>query len=546
MHSPVVWLSICLATGLCCAAFQWQAFASAAAILGVAVSIVQYAMARRAVRRFWCVRVGDPEESVICKPQNVTRARKSAILLPLLAGCCLWAGSVIGQAHLQGREIASSWLQASQTAGAVLTTGTLSGPLERVGRHVEVPFRVSGVYTSAGLRLLPEIATVWLEITLPKVQQQETGRTVLRSYVMAQHLRPGDRIMDYVFFSRVPPGPFATALRRRGILVIGRSSIYGVTKPSGIAPTNFDIWTWYGRALADVEAHVQRAYGASAAAWLLSIGLGDHVSLDTKVIQTLAGIGAVHALIASGATINMTIAPIIHRLRRRSPNYAALWYPLGVLSLIALLTMTGLALPALRAGIAYFYRLTGAACGIRTNRIVANVLALDVITLFQPDAILDPGVLLSFAAAFILSPLAKVVESLLPNRLPSVVRRVAARGFAAELGVTPLIAVLFEQFSMVSLLVNLFLYPLLEAAIPFSMVLLAGSYLTWPGEKWLAEGLTFAADGLTSAILYLQHFPLVLHLPQVTYFEILVYFIALGSGAHAMRRYGSRPRSQYL
>jgi len=543
MHKPLLWLCLSLAAGVTSAVLPANGFVFALGVCGLGMTGVLLLL------RYFVIHAqhegsarGDRRAS---KPHSLSRLRIEAASLPMIVGAALVLGALFGQMSLQHRVQVANILLASASEGTILCQGVLDGPLETHASRVDDAFRVTAIYTGGGLVHLHDGETVWLDIALPKVSHAWTGPTVLRAYATQQQLGAGVLISDYVHLSRVPRGPFATALRRRGILVLGSSSLYGVTV---LAParTLSDAWTLYGAVLNELEAATQQVYGKSAAPWLLAVGLGDHVGLGTQVVQTLAGLGAVHALIASGATLNMTVAPLVWHLRASRIRRTLIWYPLAALLLVILVLITGFSLPVLRAGIVYLYRLSCEAVERTVDPRMANALAIACIALWQPDAAWDPGVLLSFAAALLLGPVSRALGDVLPRRGPRWLRHVVIRGVAAELCVTPLVALLFGQFSMVSIVINLFLYPLLEAAIPLCMALVLCALFTWPGQAFVARGVAALVGHLTAAILAVQHLPLVLRVPNVTYVEILVYLIALATVLWLARRYVSRPRSRYL
>lgn len=544
MHSLFSWACCAATVGICLAVVRWQQLVYVLVMLGVLVALLLLCGGHYA-RQAWRQHAVDQELRGQWQARRWSRVSVNTVLLPAVAALCLGGGYFFGVASLQNRMSSAAPLLATTSVGAVLCQGALAGPIEVQHARLEGAFRVSAIYAAYGLRALSGTPTVWLSIALPKTAPTASGSTVIRAYATARQLISGTWITDYIHFSRVKPGPFATALRRRGILMSGASSLYGVTIVP--RPAALDIWSLYGRLLNAWEASAARAYGNAAASWLLAIGLGDHAKLEAQVITTLAGLGAVHALIASGATINMTVAPLVRRLRGLGQERVPVWYGTGALLLFALLLCTGFALPALRAAIVYLYCLTGDALGMRTRRVTANAVAAIGIALWQPDAAWDPGVLLSFAAAAVLGPLGRSLMTLFGRwQIPLRVRSILARGLAAQFGVTPLIALFFDQFSLVSLLVNLFLYPLLEAAIPVSLVLLLGSFFPWPGQSAVRFALTALANTVSGFVIRLQHVPLVLHLPPVTYVEILIYFTALSFTLYVTHKYAARPRSQYL
>lgn len=467
---------------------------------------------------------------------------------PLLLAVCLLSGQFSAMHVLTTRNMAAqTLLLATSGSGVLLVQGDVSGTLEKVGNHLQGVFQIVSLYTAQGEQALSVRPAVWLSMALPRQTVHATGtsQVVMRAYAKISDVTPGRFLSVYVHVHKVKPGPFAVVLLRRDITLEASASIYGVTVLPDQADS-FDIWAAYGSVLGWLRGRVQAGTGSFASAWLMAVALGDRSGLNRQFVQTLANIGVVHALIASGATINMTVLPLMRRLAQRPFARPRSWYPLALILLSGLLFLTGFALPALRAALVYGYRISAKACGRPTDAFTASALAAALLTLWQPDVWWDPGVLLSFLAAFMLSRLSKQLGVLLPAKWPPWLRSALARAGAAELGVTPLIAVLFQQFSLVSWLINLLLYPLLEAAIPFcfAVVLLCA---VSPLCLQLVQPLMASGAGeLDQFVNALKRMPLVLHLRPLSYEEVIGYYIALWLLLVFVNRYATRTRRRYL
>ncbi|MCY0902950.1 MAG: ComEC/Rec2 family competence protein, partial [Firmicutes bacterium] len=358
-------------------------------------------------------------------------------------------------------------------------------------------------------------------------------------------IAPGSWDAVYAYLRRVPPGPFAVTLHRQGILVLATASLYSVSVVDAGSPLH-SVNVLYGSGVAAVSGSLVASYGQGPAAWILAIAAGDHTLLDAGVVKTLAGLGMVHALIASGATVTMLVVPLVRTMRRSGAGRRGRWYIPALVLLAAMAVYSGFSLPALRAIVAYTYRWTAEVCGFSYDSWAAFALSALALTLWQPDAALDPGVLLSFVAVGVLARMTPALDSVLPSRWPHWARNVIARGLAAELGLTPLIADLFAQFSLLSLGINLFLYPLLELAIPvcFALVLL-GVFLPQVAAT-LSPALTTVANGLNQGIRTLGQGSFVLRVSHVTYTDVLLYYVLVWGTYRVVHKYANQVRRRYF
>ena len=406
--------------------------------------------------------------------------------------------------------------------GTKLVVGRIDGAVERTDKDISCPLLIDGWYGRAGFVRSTGIR-VWLTISSGKEKFGQGRRFRLRFYTAASELQTGDFIAVYAYLRPVPRGPFAVALLRKGIRFVAAGSIYGVNRIR-YAGGGWDGGVAQGMVQEWIAQRAVAVYGKAAAAWVLAFAVGDRQGIPSTLLKTMASLGFVHAVVASGATIRMTVDPPVRWIRRRRGRKPPGWYTTGVLLTGMVLVMTGFAPPAVRAAVVYMYDLTAKALQRKGDRFTANGMAAVVLVLLQPTSLLDPGVWLSYAAVATLSRLPKRLEGgALRWIRPGVLRRIIARGFAAELGITPFAANLFGQFSILSLGVNVLLYPVLEWVTPVCFALVAAAALM-PGSASVAgPWLTGAAGVLTSGISRLGQMPLVIKLPRNAYVGLLVY-----------------------
>jgi competence protein ComEC len=232
-----------------------------------------------------------------------------------------------------------------------------------------------------------------------------------------------------------------------------------------------------------VANSIRDAYGRGASEALRArsagppcgLAIGDTAGMAPEVDEDFRASGLAHLLAVSGSNVALVLAPVLAATGRLRPGRRAL-AGLAAVSLFALVTrwepsvlragaMAALALVALWAG--------------RPRR-VGPALATAVIVLLVVDPFLatSVGFQLSVAATAALAVLAGPVAARL-SWLPRPVAGAAAATIAAQIGVTPLLLLLFGSVPTVTLLANVLAFPAVGVAL-FLGSMAAGLALVWP------------------------------------------------------------------
>ncbi len=469
----------------------------------------------------------------------------------LVACVMIAAGSFYGiHAHAAEHAREAQLLTFTRNrGGSVDVVGEIDGVLESSRHSVGVPCRILGVFGQTGLmQLSSPRPTIWLTLSSgrPSTKKLTNGRstTFLRFYDSVMSLHPGDYISVYIRIHAQRPGPFAIALLRRGITLLGAGSIYGINRLGGM-PEGADLYAVQGRWLDLLQKRLGAVYGSTASGFLLAFSIGDRSIINRQVVKVFAAIGIVHALVASGATVRMTVAPVVGILRRGFRR-RTLWYPVGVACTVLLVLLTGFAPPAVRAAVAYGYEMTATLWNRPADKVTGNVIALGVLMAIEPEAVFDPGILLSYCAVTVLAQLPEILRaSILRGLRPRKLAEIIARGLAADVGVTPLAAMEFGQFSLLSLVANIVLYPFLELAIPVSLLLCLGGLSSSAVGTAIRPMLTTFFALLQGGVLWLGTLALT-HRVSSGSAAVYLYYGAILLFLGVWNRYSYRRRGKYL
>ena len=250
------------------------------------------------------------------------------------------------------------------------------------------------------------------------------------------------------------------------------------------------------------------------AALVVGVVTGDRTSLPEDLQEAFIVSGTSHILAISGQNISMLVGIVFlvyggGKERRKMP----LWLLGTVIALLAAYTIfTGATPSVIRAAVMSGVLLASQAVGRRFDPISALAVSAALMSLVDPNLLLDVGFLLSFAAMLGLvqvSPL--LLAGLSKLRVPELLGVPLSASLGAQLTTAPLILLLTGRFSTVSPLATLttefMLLPLMIAGIAGGLIGAifgqAGSLLAlaaWPPATWMIEFIRWWASLPAAAI----------------------------------------------
>lgn len=206
---------------------------------------------------------------------------------------------------------------------------------------------------------------------------------------------------------------------------------------------------------------------------LTAFANGDERGIDDAAWQVLMRSGTAHLIAISGMNIGL-IAGIAFFLTRRlwalsarlclrwpAPKAAAL---AGLAAGAFYAALAGFAIPTQRALIMLAVVMGSIVFGVRTMPSALLALALFLVLLHDPLAVMSPGFWLSFASV-------AVIALALAGTAPARWWRAGRLQLAVSIGLVPLLILLFQQVPLVSPLANLLAIPVVEiAVIPLTLL----------------------------------------------------------------------------
>lgn len=240
---------------------------------------------------------------------------------------------------------------------------------------------------------------------------------------------------------------------------------------------------WINTLTRNFNAGMQNALPEPLASFGLGLLIGQRSTLPTDVLAALTTVGLVHIVAVSGYNLTILVRAT-QRVKLRS-KYQRLVISLILIGLFVLIT--GFSASIVRAAIVSVLSLWAWYYGRNIKPVLLILFAAAITGLVNPFYVWgDLGWYLSFLAFFGVLVLAPVIAARLFNGQPKMLTMVLIETLSAEIMTLPLIMMTFGKLSLVALLANVLVVPL----VPFAMLLgaiaaAAGTWLT-PFAGWLA------------------------------------------------------------
>ncbi|MBM7583161.1 competence protein ComEC [Caldicoprobacter guelmensis] len=280
-----------------------------------------------------------------------------------------------------------------------------------------------------------------------------------------------------------PPGQrnpkgfdYRTYLQRRGIYNIMSVKSYNIKK-TGVGNTPYVQSFIYGLKNR-TEVVFDRYVGGDEGALVKTMLLGQKWLLPSEIQQDFQVTGLSHVLAISGLHVGFiaaalsSIAGLLCLTKRQA-------FIFQVCLLCLYCAMVGAAPSVVRAVVMAVLLLGAKAVGREPDMFNNLFLAAFLILLFRPLDLFDVGFQLSFGAVVGIILFAERFKKWL-RFLPGWMGAGVAVTLSAQIGVWPIIAYYFNNFSIVALIANLFLVPLSGIIILIGFALMVGALLV-PG-----------------------------------------------------------------
>ena len=259
-----------------------------------------------------------------------------------------------------------------------------------------------------------------------------------------------------------------------------RQDIHGSAWAKEVEVVDDSIWKirdWLSEFRSQWKKALIQAMGEKDGNVLSAMLLGEKSEMDpdTKELYQVSGIG--HILAISGLHLSFIGIGAYRIFRRMTGSYTAGGIA-GILLLVLYVMMIGVTISAVRALVMFLFRVGAEMTGRHYDPPTALAAAAAAVLLWRPLSLYDGGCWLSFGAVFAMSIVLPIFKGL------------PVQGFWASVSINltilPVMLFYFFEFPPYSLLLNLFVIPLMSAMLLLGLL----------GSAAYAAGIPIAVFGL--------------------------------------------------
>ncbi len=241
--------------------------------------------------------------------------------------------------------------------------------------------------------------------------------------------------------------------------------------------------SWYSDFSRRFGAGMQSALPEPMASFAMGLLVGQRSNLPIDITAALTAVGLVHIVAVSGYNLTI-IVRAVGRLKLGS-KYQKLIISLALI--VAFVLITGFSASIVRAALVSVLSLWAWYYGRRVKPLVLISLAAAATAFWSPFYIWgDLGWYLSFLAFFGVLVIAPLISARMFKKQPKLFTMVLLETLSAEIMTLPLILMTFSQLSIIALVANLLVVPLVPLAMLLSAVAGSAGMLAPQIAGWLA------------------------------------------------------------
>lgn len=237
-------------------------------------------------------------------------------------------------------------------------------------------------------------------------------------------------------------------------------------------------------------AGMQNALPEPLASFALGLLIGQKSTMPQNILSELTLVGLAHVVAVSG--YNLTILVRAAGRIKLGSKYQKLILSLGLIA--AFVLMTGFSASIVRAALVSTLSLWAWFYGRKIKPLLLILFTAAITSFWNPFYVWsDTGWYLSFLAFFGILIISPIIISRFFRRRPKLIGLVLIETLCAEIMTLPLIMATFGQMSLVALLANILIVPLVPLAMLLSSVaMISGAWLpaiagwfAWPAKEVL-------------------------------------------------------------
>ena len=288
------------------------------------------------------------------------------------------------------------------------------------------------------------------------------------------------------------------------------------------------------------NAGMQSALPEPQASFGLGLLIGQRSTIPAQVTAALTAVGLVHIVAVSGYNLTIIVRGV-GRLRLGS-KYQKLILSLGLIAGFVL--VTGFSASIVRAALVSILSLWAWYYGRQIKPIVLIAFAAAVTGLVNPFYVWgDLGWYLSFLAFFGVLVISPVIVSRFFRRPPKLLTMVIIETLSAEIMTLPLILMTFSQLSIIALIANALVVPLVPLAMLLSAISAGAGAIVPQAAGWFALPARLLLTYMLDIVHMLSSIPSVLIYRSISVVYMLgLYVLALVFVTVLHKKHPRRPQ----
>ena len=360
-------------------------------------------------------------------------------------------------------------------------------------------------------------------------EEEYNFKIKLRIWEIKDELMPGDRVIFTTRLARPSkaknPGGFSYRdyLQKQRIYAVGESTSEQVSKLD-ISPNLLVRLVNFLRA--KIRIIIQRHFKAPEKSLINALLLGTKEGLPSQVINSFKQLGISHLLVISGFHIAL-ISYFIYSLIDIMGISIKINTVIVTFFLFFYLAMINWQLPALRAVLLVVLALIAKMSNRKCD--LYNLLAVIALILFvlNPWSLFMVSFQLSFTAVVMIGYLSPILSEWC-FFLAAKIRKVVSSSLAVQIGLFPILIYYFNQISLLSLVSNLILMPLISFILLLLLIFIIVNMFSSYCASIIAFIIKFLLDLNSNIIEVLtSNFNVILVMPSPSVLIMILYYIII-------------------
>lgn len=286
-----------------------------------------------------------------------------------------------------------------------------------------------------------------------------------------------------------------------------------------------------------VSEKIELSHNKRSASLLKGLLLADRSEIDYGTKESFINSGVIHVLAVSGLHVGFIVLIFMFLFSRMSI------YPrtfLTILGLVAFLFLTGSPASVFRATIMVVVMLLIYMSNRSYNSLNALAIAALILLFINPAELFNPGFQLSFSAVLSILVVYPILceKITTKNKMLRYLLLFSAVSFSAQLGTLPFTLIYFQKLSIISLLANLLVIPIIGIIVGLGVITIFISSLSAFFSVYFASANMLSTDLLMAIVDFTgtQEFSY-FYIPNFSIVDGIIFYIFLSLTIYSTKKF---------